>query len=56
MYYGIQVNLINYLTGRLGLSLAGATENVNTWTGTNQLEKLAIVTMAARVLTLGSVH
>ena len=37
MYYGIHANLINYLTGRLGLSMATAAENVNIWTGTGSL-------------------
>ena len=36
-YSGIQANLINYLTGRLGLSMATAAENVNTWSGTGGL-------------------
>ncbi|XP_002265992.3 uncharacterized protein LOC100266627 [Vitis vinifera] len=33
-YYGIESNLINYLTGRLGQSMATAAQNVNTWSGT----------------------
>lgn len=33
-YYGIESNLINYLTDRLGQSMATAAQNVNTWSGT----------------------
>ncbi|RVW58590.1 Protein NRT1/ PTR family 5.10 [Vitis vinifera] len=33
-FYGIESNLINYLTGRLGQSMATAAQNVNTWFGT----------------------
>lgn len=32
-YYGIASNLINYLTGPLGLSTAVAASNVNAWSG-----------------------
>ncbi|KAJ4963019.1 hypothetical protein NE237_022958 [Protea cynaroides] len=33
-FYGIQANLISYLTGPLHQSMAMAAENVNTWSGT----------------------
>ncbi|XP_076951107.1 protein NRT1/ PTR FAMILY 5.10-like [Bidens hawaiensis] len=33
-YYGISSNLITYLTGPLGQSMAPAAENVNIWSGT----------------------
>lgn len=36
-YYGIGLNLISYLTGPLGQSMATAAENVNAWTGTASL-------------------
>ncbi|KAI4324158.1 hypothetical protein L6164_023718 [Bauhinia variegata] len=36
-YYGINSNLINYLTGPLGQSMATAAENVNIWSGTASL-------------------
>ena len=36
-YYGIQSNLITYLTGPLRLSTAAAAENVNIWSGTASL-------------------
>ncbi|KDP35100.1 hypothetical protein JCGZ_10942 [Jatropha curcas] len=36
-YYGIASNLITYLTGSLGQSMAAAAENVNTWSGTTTL-------------------
>lgn len=36
-YYGIGSNLINYLTGPLGLSTATAAENVNAWYGAGSL-------------------
>jgi solute carrier family 15 (peptide/histidine transporter), member 3/4 len=36
-YYGINSNLINYLTGPLGQSTATAAENVNIWSGTASL-------------------
>lgn len=32
-YYGIESNLINYLTGSLGQSTAAAAANVNAWAG-----------------------
>lgn len=36
-YYGIASNLISYLTGPLGQSVASAAENVNIWSGTASL-------------------
>ncbi|RDX89995.1 Protein NRT1/ PTR FAMILY 5.10, partial [Mucuna pruriens] len=36
-YYGINSNLINYLTGPLGQSTVTAAENVNIWSGTAAL-------------------
>ncbi|KAJ8560194.1 hypothetical protein K7X08_004252 [Anisodus acutangulus] len=36
-YYGISSNLISYLTGPLGQSVATAAENVNAWSGTASL-------------------
>ncbi|WRX30483.1 Proton-dependent oligopeptide transporter family - like 10 [Theobroma cacao] len=36
-YYGIANNLITYLTGPLGLSMAVAAENVNAWSGVGSL-------------------
>ncbi|KAK1427591.1 hypothetical protein QVD17_16279 [Tagetes erecta] len=36
-YYGVESNLITYLTGPLGQSTATAAENVNTWSGTAAL-------------------
>ncbi|KAK4718994.1 hypothetical protein R3W88_017332 [Solanum pinnatisectum] len=36
-YYGIASNLISYLTGPLGQSVASAAENVNVWSGTASL-------------------
>lgn len=36
-YYGISSNLITYLTGPLGQSVATAAANVNTWSGTASL-------------------
>ncbi|XP_076895191.1 protein NRT1/ PTR FAMILY 5.10-like [Bidens hawaiensis] len=36
-YYGVDSNLIMYLTGPLGQSTATAAENVNTWSGTASL-------------------
>ncbi|XP_060216937.1 protein NRT1/ PTR FAMILY 5.10-like [Lycium barbarum] len=36
-YYGISSNLISYLTGPLGQSVATAAENVNIWSGTASL-------------------
>ncbi|KAK4747669.1 hypothetical protein SAY87_014255 [Trapa incisa] len=39
-YYGISSNLINYLTGPLGQSVATAAENVNAWAGTASLSPL----------------
>ncbi|KAJ0785544.1 putative proton-dependent oligopeptide transporter family, MFS transporter superfamily [Helianthus annuus] len=36
-YYGVESNLIIYLTGPLGQSTATAAENVNTWSGTASL-------------------
>ncbi|KAK6787247.1 hypothetical protein RDI58_015772 [Solanum bulbocastanum] len=36
-YYGIESNLISYLTGPLGQSVALAAENVNVWSGTASL-------------------
>lgn len=39
-YYGINSNLINYLTGPLGQSTAEAAENVNAWSGTASLTPL----------------
>jgi len=36
-YYGINSNLINYLTGPLAQSTATAAENVNIWSGTASL-------------------
>lgn len=36
-YYGIFSNLITYLTGPLGQSLATAAENVNVWSATASL-------------------
>jgi peptide/histidine transporter 3/4 len=36
-YYGIQGNLISYLTGPLKQSTATAAENVNIWAGTASL-------------------
>ncbi|KAI4388825.1 hypothetical protein MLD38_001120 [Melastoma candidum] len=39
-YYGILSNLISYLTGPLGQSMAVAAENVNAWSGTGSLSPL----------------
>lgn len=36
-YYGIESNLISYLTGPLGQSTVMAAENVNVWTGMSSL-------------------
>ncbi|KAK7322397.1 hypothetical protein VNO77_25776 [Canavalia gladiata] len=36
-YYGINSNLINYLTGPLGQSTVTAAQNVNIWSGTSSL-------------------
>ncbi|XP_074263504.1 protein NRT1/ PTR FAMILY 5.10-like [Silene latifolia] len=36
-YYGIQANLINFLTGELGQSTASAAANVNAWAGVASL-------------------
>jgi len=36
-YYGIEANLISYLTGPLGESTAAAAENVNAWSGAASL-------------------
>ena len=36
-YFGIEANLINYLTGQLGQSTAAAAKNVNTWFGVSAL-------------------
>ncbi|KAI9084345.1 hypothetical protein K1719_033687 [Acacia pycnantha] len=36
-YYGIESNLISFLTGPLGQSTAAAAENVNIWSGTTSL-------------------
>jgi len=36
-YYGIQGNLISYLTGPLNQSTATAAKNVNIWSGTASL-------------------
>ncbi|KAH0658951.1 hypothetical protein KY285_029258 [Solanum tuberosum] len=36
-YYGIDSNLISYLTGPLGQSVASAAKNVNVWSGTASL-------------------
>ncbi|XP_051139691.1 protein NRT1/ PTR FAMILY 5.10-like isoform X1 [Andrographis paniculata] len=36
-YYGISMNLISYLTGPLGQSMATAAENVNVWNGASTL-------------------
>lgn len=40
-YYGIQGNMISYLTGPLHQSTATAAENVNIWSGTASLLPLA---------------
>lgn len=39
-YYGIESNLVNYLTGPLGESVAASAANVNTWTGVVSLAPL----------------
>ncbi|XP_010521166.1 PREDICTED: protein NRT1/ PTR FAMILY 5.14-like [Tarenaya hassleriana] len=36
-YFGIGSNLINYLTGHIGLSTAAASANVNAWVGTGAI-------------------
>ena len=36
-YYGVEANLVNYLTGPLGESTAMAAKNVNTWYGVTTL-------------------
>jgi dipeptide/tripeptide permease len=36
-FYGVQGNLIMYLTGPLGMSTAAAASGVNTWPGTVQV-------------------
>ncbi|KAE9619726.1 hypothetical protein Lal_00038130 [Lupinus albus] len=45
-YYGINSNLINYLTGPLGQSTVTAAENVNIWSGTASLLPLIIAFLA----------
>lgn len=40
-YFGIETNLINYLTGKLGQSTAVAAKNVNAWVGIGALLPLA---------------
>jgi dipeptide/tripeptide permease len=36
-FYGVQANLIMYLTGSLGMSTASAAAGVNAWAGTVQV-------------------
>ncbi|KAK7267632.1 hypothetical protein RIF29_20310 [Crotalaria pallida] len=45
-YYGINTNLINYLTGPLGQSTVTAAENVNIWAGTASLLPLPVAFVA----------
>jgi peptide/histidine transporter 3/4 len=45
-YYGINCNLITYLTGPLGQSMATAAESVNAWSGTASLLPLLGAFMA----------
>ncbi|CAL0299584.1 unnamed protein product [Lupinus luteus] len=49
-YYGINSNLINYLTGPLGQSTVTAAENVNIWSGTASLLPLVIAFLADSVI------
>ncbi|KAK7267627.1 hypothetical protein RIF29_20305 [Crotalaria pallida] len=45
-YYGINSNLINYLTGPLGQSTVTAAENVNIWAGTASLLPIPVAFVA----------
>ncbi|KAJ4846975.1 hypothetical protein Tsubulata_019977 [Turnera subulata] len=49
-YYGIESNLITFLTGPLGQSTATAAENVNAWSGTASLLPLLGALLADSVL------
>lgn len=45
-FYGIGTNLITYLTGEMGQSMATAAENVNLWIGTASLLPLLAASLA----------
>ncbi|XVF63340.1 hypothetical protein PTKIN_Ptkin09bG0080000 [Pterospermum kingtungense] len=58
-YYGINSNLITYLTGPLGQSTATAAENVNAWAGAAwvlPLLGLALLTLATVLTTLTTLN
>ncbi|GAU37961.1 hypothetical protein TSUD_269760 [Trifolium subterraneum] len=54
-YYGIQGNLISYLTGPLQQSTATAAENVNIWAGTASLLPL-FGTRIVNIISYASFH